>query len=110
MRGSEVAQFAKDLAAAIGALPGALNVVGSDKRAKFLAALVKDLKSAGAEALVVAGPRQPASVHALAHLINQSLGSTAVTYTKASPIEGGPEPLKLRTSESSNGQVSTLVI
>ncbi len=43
--------------------------------AKFLAAIVKDLKGAGAEALVVAGPRQPASVHAIAALINQSLGS-----------------------------------
>ena len=54
-----------------------------DKRAKFLAAVVKDLKAAGAEALVVAGPRQPASVHALAALINQTLGSARVTYTKA---------------------------
>ena len=38
-----------DLAAALGAVPG-LNVVGGgDKRAKFLAAVVKDLKAAGAE-------------------------------------------------------------
>ena len=84
MKGSgEVQQFAMDLAAALGAMPG-LNVVdsGSDKRAKFLAAVVKDLKAAGAEALVVAGPRQPASVHALAALINQKLGSGCVVYTK----------------------------
>ena len=51
---------------------------GGDKRAKFLAAVVKDLKAAGAEALVVAGPRQPAMVHAMAAAINQSLGSAAV--------------------------------
>ena len=77
MKGSDVRQFAADLAAALGAMPG-LNVVnngGGDKRAKFLAAVVKDLKAAGAEALVVAGPRQPASVHALAALINEKLGS-----------------------------------
>ncbi len=63
MKGSDVRQFAADLAAALGAMPG-LNVVGNaggDKRAKFLAAVVKDLKAAGAEALVVAGPRQPAA-------------------------------------------------
>ena len=77
MKGSDVRQFAADLAAALGAMPG-LNVVnngGGDKRAKFLAAVVKDLKAAGAEALVVAGPRQPASVQALAALINEKLGS-----------------------------------
>ena len=47
MKAAEVKQFAMDLAAALGAVPG-LNVVGgSDKRAKFLAAVVKDLKAAG---------------------------------------------------------------
>ena len=76
-------QFAIDLAIALGAVAG-LNVVGGgDKRAKFLAAVVKDLKAAGAEALVVAGPRQPASVHALAAAINESLRSEAVSYVKS---------------------------
>ncbi len=83
MRSGEVKQFAMDLAAALGAVPG-LNVVqgGSDKRAKFLAAVVKDLKAAGPGALVVAGARQPAIVHAIAAAINQSLGSAAVSYVK----------------------------
>ncbi len=114
MRSSDVKQFAVDLASALGALPGALNVVGNgaDKRSKYLAAVVKDLKSAGAEALVVAGPRQPASVHALAHAINQSLGSTAVTYTKpaSNNFESGLDALKALTGEISAGQVNTLVI
>ena len=60
---------------------------GNDKRTKFIAALAKDLKSAGKEALVVAGPRQPAIVHALAHQINQTIGSAAVTYTKATTAD-----------------------
>ena len=86
------------------ASPG-LNVVGnpSDKRAKFLAAVVKDLKAAGAEALVIAGPRQPASVQALAALINQSLGSACVTYTK--PVienaNSGVDALKTLAGEMS---------
>jgi MoCo/4Fe-4S cofactor protein with predicted Tat translocation signal len=109
LKPSEVQQFATDLAASLGAAPG-LNVVGGgDRRAKFLAAAVKDLKSAGAEALVVAGPRQPAAVHALAALINQSLGSAAVMYTKAdaaSSING----LKALATEMTSGQVSTLFI
>ncbi len=115
MKGSDVLQFATDLAAALGAMPG-LNVVNnggaSDKRAKFLAAVVKDLKAAGPEALVVAGPRQPASVNALVALINEKLGSACVTYTK--PVidksTSGVDALKTLAGEMSAGQVSTLVI
>ena len=73
---------------------------------------MKDLKAAGAEALVVAGPRQPASVHALAALINEKLGSACVTYTK--PVidksNSGVDALKTLAGEMSAGQVSTLVI
>ena len=114
MKGSDVRQFASDLAAALGAMPG-LNVVGNggaDKRAKFLAAVVKDLKAAGAEALVVAGPRQPASVHALAALINEKLGSGCVSYTKPviDKTNSGVDALKTLAGEMSAGQVSTLVM
>jgi MoCo/4Fe-4S cofactor protein with predicted Tat translocation signal len=115
MKGSDVRQFAADLASALGAMPG-LNVVNNggsaDKRAKFLAALVKDLKAAGAEALVTAGPRQPASVQALAALINEKLGSACVTYTKPviEKTNSGPDALKTLAGEMSAGKVSTLVI
>src|SRR5665213_1446228 len=115
MKGSDVLQFANDLAAALGALPG-LNVVNNggspDKRAKFLAAVVKDLNAAGAEALVVAGPRQPASVHALAALINEKLGSGGISYTKPviDKTNSGVDALKTLTGEMSAGQVSTLVV
>ena len=114
MKGSDVRQFASDLAAAVGAVAG-LNVVGNgggDKRAKFLAAVVKDLKAAGAEALVAAGPRQPAIVHALAAAINEKLGSACVTYTKPviDKANSGVDALKALAAEMTGGQVSTLVI
>jgi len=114
MRGGDVKQFAVDLAAALGAMP-ALNVVNNapnDKRGKFLAVLAKDLKAAGANALVTAGPRQPASVQALAALINQSLGSTCVSYSKPviDKTASGVDALKALTDEMTAGQVSTLVI
>ncbi len=115
MKGSDVRQFASDLAAAVGAMPG-LNVVNNggsaDKRAKFLAAVVKDLKAAGAEALVVAGPRQPASVQALAALINEKLGSQCISYTKPviEKTNSGVDALKALAGEMSAGQVSTLVM
>ncbi len=109
MKASEVKQFAIDLAAALGAVPGLNAAGGNDKRGKFLAAAVKDLKAAGPEALVIAGPRQPAIVHALAMAINESLKSAAVTYTK---VETGPSlaDLKALVAEMNSGQVSTLVI
>ncbi|MGA3205831.1 MAG: hypothetical protein ABSF12_25335, partial [Bryobacteraceae bacterium] len=110
LRSGEVKQFAMDLASALGAVPG-LNVVqGGDKRAKFLAAVVKDLKAAGPGALVVAGGRQPAIVHAIAAGINQSLGSAAVSYVKTDKAGSGVEALKELTTEMASGQVSTLVI
>jgi MoCo/4Fe-4S cofactor protein with predicted Tat translocation signal len=114
MRGGEVRQFAIDLAAALGAMPG-LNVVNNaaaDKRGRFLAAVAKDLKAAGAEALVIAGPRQAASVQALAALINQSLGSGCVTYTKpvVENASSGVDALKTLAGEMAAGQVSTLAI
>jgi len=110
MRSTEVKQFAMDLASSLGAVPG-LNVLsGSDKRAKFLAAAVKDLKAAGAGALVVAGGRQPAMVHALAAAINQTLGSAAVSYVKSDKGDAGVEALRALTSEMTSGQVQTLVI
>ena len=108
MRGGDVQQFAIDLVAALSAPPA-----GNDKRAKFIAALAKDLKAAGKEALVVAGPRQPAVVHALAHQINQVVGAATVIYTKATTtdrVESGVDALKTLTGEMTGGQVSTLII
>jgi molybdopterin-containing oxidoreductase family iron-sulfur binding subunit len=110
MRSGEVKQFAMDLASALGAVAG-LNVVqGSDKRAKFLAAVVKDLKAAGKEGVVLAGVRQPAIVHAIAAGINESLASEAVSYVKVEKVDSGVEALKALTAEMSSGQVQTLVI
>jgi molybdopterin-containing oxidoreductase family iron-sulfur binding subunit len=113
MRSGDVKQFAMDLASALGAVPG-LNVMqgAGDKRAKFLAAAVKDLKAAGPGALVVAGARQPAIVHAIAAGINQSLGSAAVSYVKplGDKVDSGIDALKALTTEMASGQVQTLVI
>ena len=116
LRGSEIKQFAIDLAAMLGALPGVdAPAAGTDKRSKFMAAVAKDLKSAGPGALVITSPRQPAIVHALAFLMNQALGSLneSVVFTKAAAedrVESGAAALKALAAEMTSGQVSTLAI
>lgn len=81
MKPSDVANFVFDLAREIGAITG-LKVLGQQD--KFIKALAKDLSANKGKAIVLAGPRQPASVHAVVALINQSLGNAGetVTYTK----------------------------
>jgi molybdopterin-containing oxidoreductase family iron-sulfur binding subunit len=110
-KGGEVRQFAQDLLAGLTAAPSA----GSDKRSQFLAAVVKDLKGAGNEALVVAGPRQSAVVHALAHQINQALGAngSTVLFTSAvrpDRVDAGIEGLKTLTGAMNAGQISSIII
>ena len=111
MRLSEVRSFAMQLGEALGVLPTGLNILGNtDKKTKFLNALVKDLKANQGAAVVVAGPRQPAVVHGIAHLINQSLAAP-VLYTKSAV--GGEDPIagmKALAEDMTKGAVSTLVI
>ena len=109
-RGSDVRQFAQDLLVGLTTPP-----TGEEPRAKFLRAAAADLKAAGAEGLVVAGPRQPAVVHALAHQINQAIGANGrtVTFTAAprpDRVTGGVEALGALAGEMNNGQVSTLLV
>ncbi len=111
MRGGDVQAFARDLAAAVGAAP-ALNVLSDGKQAKFLKAIVKDLKAHPGKSLVVAGPRQPAAVHALAHLINSALGNLGetVTFTEVAGWTPCVAAMKQLAAEIGRGEVQTLVI
>ncbi|BDC48234.1 molybdopterin oxidoreductase [Bryobacterales bacterium F-183] len=111
MKVSEVKSFAMQLAEAFGVLPSGLNVLGNtDKKTKFLNALVKDLKANTGAALVVAGPRQPAVVHAIAHLINGALNAP-VTYAASPAAAADPvAAIKQLTADINSGAVSTLVI
>ena len=85
---SQVQAIAAMVADRLGAVPGCATAADAkldEQGTKVVEALLKDLKDAGARALVVAGPTQPAAVHAIACAINQKLGGagTTVTYIPA---------------------------
>ncbi|MBM3726882.1 MAG: 4Fe-4S dicluster domain-containing protein [Acidobacteria bacterium] len=109
LRAGAIAAFTADLAALVGV--GESKTLSGEKERKFLAALAKDLKANEGRSVVVAGPRQPAEVHALAHAINQTLGNCGktVTFTQAlaEPMLDG---LKALAADLSGGKVSTLVM
>jgi MoCo/4Fe-4S cofactor protein with predicted Tat translocation signal len=74
-----------DLANALGAF-GSESFVKNGKN--WLEAIAKDLQAARGRCIVIAGPRQPASVHALAHAINHALGNVGQTVTYTAVPEG----------------------
>src|SRR5262249_55812672 len=86
-----VSQVAVALARALdvgGALPA---VSLDDKAQKFVDAVAKDLRRAGGNALLVAGEKQPAAVHALVHAANVKLGAVDKTVSYVDPFDPAPE-------------------
>lgn len=115
VRPSQVAALAAAVADRVGvdaarALGAQAPKLGEHEQ-EVLDALVKDLKAAGKDALVVAGMRQPAIVHALAAAINAKLGAAGntVTYT-AAPGETCTDGIKRVADLLNSGNVDTLVI
>jgi MoCo/4Fe-4S cofactor protein with predicted Tat translocation signal len=109
---AQIEAFAQALAAKLGVSGAAAagDVPGQD----WLDPLVADLRKAGAAALIVAGERQPAVVHALALAMNQVLGSIGKAVTLVPPIAFAPADPALTLNglvdELNGGQVNTLVI
>ena len=66
----------------------ALKVVGQGNSSadKALSAIAKDLAANRGKSVVVAGPRQPAAVHAVVHQINQALGNVGPMVTYLQPL------------------------
>jgi molybdopterin-containing oxidoreductase family iron-sulfur binding subunit len=80
----------------------------------LIAAAARDLAKSRGKGLVVAGPRQPASVHVLACLANLALDNVGVTVA-FTPEPGGARPLhadgiKGLTTAAGAGRIATLLI
>lgn len=97
--------------AKLGPLPPAGILEGHEKA---ISAMARDLAKAGDRGLVVAGPRQPPIVIALAHAINAALGSGRALIEYVEPIRiastGAMSGLRELVSELNTGRVDTLVV
>ncbi|HEX5054590.1 MAG TPA: TAT-variant-translocated molybdopterin oxidoreductase [Planctomycetota bacterium] len=89
VKSGEIAGVAFALAKALGAGEGELSQAlashspeAFQKNGKrWVEIVAKDLQSARGRCIVMAGPRQPAAVHAIAHAINQALGCVGQTVS-----------------------------
>jgi molybdopterin-containing oxidoreductase family iron-sulfur binding subunit len=115
VQAGQIEHFARALANTIG-VP--FEVEGSDslseEQARWLEAAARDLMQNAESSLVIAGDTQPPVVHALAHAINQSLGSFGNTVSYIPPVEVEPvmqvESLRALTEAMAAGEVDTLII
>jgi MoCo/4Fe-4S cofactor protein with predicted Tat translocation signal len=122
LKAGDVENFARELAGTVGAGPGSASPQpgagvprnGAPDIAKWVAVLARDLQAHRGRSLVVAGEYQPASVHALAHAMNQALGNVGTTVTYGAAIEAAPTGNLASLTELSRamdaGQVEMLVI
>jgi Fe-S-cluster-containing dehydrogenase component len=113
MRTGDIAALVDALAAhVLGEVGAGDAALGADATA-WLDALVADLASERSRAIVVAGDRQPARVHARVHAINHALGNGALV-TLREPVAASTgnqvESLRALVSAMRDGQVTTLVM
>jgi MoCo/4Fe-4S cofactor protein with predicted Tat translocation signal len=105
MRTSDVEAFALSLFAELKA-PG----TGS----AAVQAIAKDLSAHKGDSIVIPGEHQPASVHVIAHAINQLLGNVGKTVIYTDPIEANPvdevASLNELVNDMRSGAVESLLI
>ena len=118
MKAHEVVKFTATLAHRLAERNQTFKELGNLPRPKvefdedYVNSVADDLVQAGPNALVVAGRRQPAAVHALALAINQAtgnIGSVVEFYEMpdAAPVSYNALPQLMRSAEG--GRVDTLV-
>jgi len=109
---SQMVEVAKAIAAKLG-VAGATSTY--TENAKWIEAMAKDLLAFAGKTIVIAGDNQPPIVHALAHAMNDKLGSVGKTIEYVEPFQQfadvtQAEQLKQLITEIDGGQVKMLVI
>jgi Fe-S-cluster-containing dehydrogenase component len=111
LRARDVERLARAVAGRLGLGDGG---DPADLPAAWIERVVSDLEAAGSRAVVVAGLTQPPVVHALAHAINQALGSVGTTVLYTEPVEAEPVDqagsLRALVEDMAAGDVSLLLM
>ncbi len=117
VRGSEIGVIASELLAEVAALAGApaglrVGPRASGARARWVAAIARDLVRSHGRAAVIAGERQPAAVHALVAAIGHVIGSVCTAYSEPVVFEAGRSSHELGTLTAAlaRGEVATLLV
>ncbi|MGP0062249.1 MAG: 4Fe-4S dicluster domain-containing protein [Isosphaeraceae bacterium] len=113
----DIASIARAIAGALGVGPSTVEQSLADAvkpHARWIDAMARDLKAAGARGLVIAGDAQPPEVHALANLINHALGAVGQAVEFLERADAGPAGHAGSIHELSEGivagKVDTLII
>jgi MoCo/4Fe-4S cofactor protein with predicted Tat translocation signal len=89
LRAWEIEKFARALASRLGIKEAGGEKLVPEHRA-WIEAIARDLDNSKGRCAVLAGDRQPAAVHLLAHRINHQLGNVGKTVLHTEPIEARP--------------------
>jgi MoCo/4Fe-4S cofactor protein with predicted Tat translocation signal len=92
LRASQLELFALALAAELNVpdVPKSNREQLPEEAQRWLKPVAKDLRDKGGKCLVLAGDGQPASLHALVHVINHALKNVGQTVKYTAPIEAKP--------------------
>jgi len=114
LRAREVESFARAVAAKVGVATQASNCASLTVHSKWVDVVARDLQAHRGRCLVVAGERQSAVVHAVAHAMNAALGNVGATVTYTEPVEASPvdqiASLKDLTADMAAGRVQFLLM
>ena len=124
VRSADVASVAAMMARALeGVGGGGVSVLGADAIAEdganaawseFVEAMATDLADHRGKSLIIAGPRQPAAVHALVHAMNFALGNVGKTINYTAEPDGNRashvEAIRSLVQRAETGQIDTLLM
>ena len=109
LRPELIGNVALEIARALGA--SVPQVVGPPDAEQFAKATAADLIAQRGAALVLAGPRQPAQVHALCHWINNELAAPVDFIAPIDPLNAGnAESLRSLVADGHDGHIDTLIV
>ena len=110
LRYAQVEEFARELAAALGAGPGS----GTGAYQSWVTRIARDLQAHKGATAIIPGEHQSPAVHALAHAMNSALGNSGKTVIHTDPLEVQPtdqiESLRELVRDMNAGNVDLLLI